>query len=66
MRGTSVTTSSQLDSSKPSASELRVLILGLRAFRIAQVAFEFECNQRNGNSADLWSTELQIGLFRKR
>ena len=35
------------------------------AFQIAQILFTsaFECNQLNGNLADLWFTELQFGIF---
>ena len=43
-------------------------LLTKRAFWIAQVplALPFECNQPNGNLADLWSTKLQFSRFWKK
>ena len=31
-----------------------------------QIPLAFECNQLNGNLADLWSTELQFSRFCKK
>ena len=31
-----------------------------------QIPLAFECNQLNGNLADLWSTELQFSPFCKK